>query len=228
MTPHRGASNWLVSLVTAKQRLSKEGQTYLKQWVATLWKPTFEYQLTGAAITNLVILVTVLQSGPVAAEIIAFLAEQEQADFLTATYAPAIVKSRKTLNELKCDQSLLQTFAEDVRQRIAIQYPNPPTPPADWAREGQLNCTCEFCSEVNRMLPDARNSGTTILKTLKRNLLHVQSEIEKSQVDVDVTIRSAPPKFNGTFRKNRNSYEKQRKLYDQAQGFLKELEGISA
>ncbi len=161
---------------------------------------------------------------------LAFLAEQKQADFSdNHLCAKAIMKSRHPLSQIKCDQSLLQISAsQDVRQRIAIQNITPPTLPADRACRWQLNCTSELCSEVNQMLPDARNSGTTILKTLKRNLLHVQSEIEKSQVDVDVTIRSAPPKFNGTFRKKRNSYEKQRKLYDQAQGFVKELGGGSA
>jgi hypothetical protein len=54
-------------------------------------------------------------------------------------------------------------------------------------------------------------------------LLHIESEIEKSQVELDIEIRRTPPKFAGTCRKNQRRYDNQRRLFDSAQQILKDL-----
>jgi len=117
----------------------------------------------------------------------------------------------------------MQKFVEDVYKRIQTEFPSRPTTPKDWSREGQLACDCEFCTEVNRFLPDPERSEIIFDKTLKRNLLHIESEIQKSRVDLDIEIRRTPPKFQGTCRKNQNRYDKQRQLFDSAQEIVKEL-----
>src|SRR6516165_2296625 len=69
----------------------------------------------------------------------------------------------------------LRPFAAAVRQCIQAAYPNPPEPPQDWSREGQLDCDCEFYTAVNEFLPKRDVSSMGIYKTLKGNLLHVES-----------------------------------------------------
>jgi hypothetical protein len=82
---------------------------------------------------------------------------------------------------------------------------------------------CEFCTEVNQFLPDPERSEISFYKTLKRNLLHIESEVEKSQVELDIEIRRAPPKFEGTCKKNQNKYDNKRELFDNAQQIVKDL-----
>jgi len=62
-----------------------------------------------------------------------------------------------------------------------------------------------------------------IYKTLKGNLLHVESEAEKGQIEVDIDIQKVAPKFNGTIQKNQSRYERKRQLYDAAQGIIRKL-----
>ncbi len=55
-------------------------------------------------------------------------------------------------------------------------------------------------------------------------MTHIESEIAKSQVDLDIKIIRTPPKFQGTCRKNQHRYDNKRKLFDRAQGIVKALE----
>ena len=66
-------------------------------------------------------------------------------------------------------------------------------------------------------------SSLGIYKTLKGNLLHVESEAAKGQIEVDIDIQKVAPKFNGTIQKNQSRYERKRQLYDAAQGIIRKL-----
>jgi hypothetical protein len=157
-------------------------------------------------------------------EIIAFLTKQKQKKFLTDTYGPALVSSLKVLEGRDYDRTILKKFIEDVHRRIKADFPSPPEAPKDWSREGQLACDCEFCTEVNKFLPDPERSEISFYKILKRNLLHIETEVEKSQVELDIEIRRTPPKFAGTCRKNQRRYDNKRELFDTAQQISKELD----
>ena len=143
--------------------------------------------------------------------------------FLTETFGPAIISALNSLKKKEHNQTIAQQFAAAVRQCIQAEYPNPPEPPQDWSREGQLDCDCKFCTEVNEFLPKRDVSSIGIYKTLKGNLLHVESEAEKSQIEVDIDIQKVAPKFNGTIQKNQSRYERKRQLYDAAQGIIRKL-----
>jgi hypothetical protein len=54
---------------------------------------------------------------------------------------------------------------------------------------------------VNEFLPKRDVSSIGIYKTLKGNLLHVESEAEKGQIEVDIDIQKMAPKFNGQSRR---------------------------
>lgn len=223
LTPQRGALDWLNALLLAGVSLSDEGQSIMTRWVTELWQPSLAYDLTKEAVANLVQLVSLLKIETLPDEIVAFLSGQKQEEFLTATYGPALVSSLKELKGRDYDQIIMKKFSEDVRQRIKADFPAPPEPPKDWSREGRLNCGCEFCTEVNEFLPDPESSEISFDKTLKRNLLHIESKVEESQVELDVEIRRAPPKFAGTCRKNQSRYDNKRNLFDSAQQIVKEL-----
>ena len=113
---------------------------------------------------------------------------QKQPLFLTTTYGPAVVNAMKELKARDDDRTLMTTFVEDVLQQIQRDFPSPPDKPKDWSRAGQLQCTCEFCAQVNQFLPDPEQGELSFYKTLKRNMTHVESEINKSQVDLDIKI----------------------------------------
>jgi hypothetical protein len=181
------------------------------------------YSLTKEAVANLVQLVSLLKIETLTDEIIAFLSGPKQKEFLTVTYGPALVSSLKALEGRDYDRIIMGKFSEDVRQRIKAEFPAPPEAPEDWSREGRLNCGCEFCTEVNKFLPDPKRSEISFEKTLKRNLLHIESKIKESQVELDIEIRRMPPKFEGTCRKNQSRYDSRRKLFDSAQQIVKEL-----
>jgi predicted 2-oxoglutarate/Fe(II)-dependent dioxygenase YbiX len=223
LTPQRGALGWLNSLLLAGVSLSGEGQAVMTRWVKELWKPSLEYGLTKETLTNLVQMVSLLKIETLTDEIIAFLSRQKHKEFLTGTYGSALVSSLKELKGRDYDQIIIRKFVEDVRQRIKADFPAPPEAPKDWSREGQLDCDCEFCAEVNQFLPDPKRSEISFYKTLKRNLLHLESEVKKSQVELDIKIRRTPPKFEGTCKKNQSRYDNQRKLFDNAQQIVKDL-----
>ena len=173
----------------------------------------------------LVRLTSCLNMETVASQVIERLADPPEETFLTETYGPAIISALHSLKKKAHNPTIAQQFASAVRQCLQTQYPNPPEPPQDWSREGQLDCDCEFCTEVNAFLPKRDIGSMRIDKTLKRNLLHVESEVEKSQIEVDMDIQKVASKFNGIIQKNQSRYERQRQLYDAAQGIIRQLPG---
>jgi hypothetical protein len=223
LIPRRGALGWLHSLLLAGVSLSGEGQSVMTRWVNKLWKPSLEYGLTQGAIANLVQMVTLLKISTLTDEIIAFLSGQKQPEFLTDIYGPALVSSLDALKGRDYDRAIVKKFSDDARQRIKAAFPAPPELPKDWSREGQLNCDCEFCTEVNQFLPDPEKSEISFYKTLKRNLLHIEAKIEESQIELDIEVRRRQPKFDGTCTKNQSRYDHKRKLFDSVQQIVKEL-----
>ena len=157
-------------------------------------------------------------------EIIEFLSMQKQQLFLTDTYGPAVVSTLKELKGRDYDRTIMKKFVENVLQRIQIDFPSPPNKPEDWFREGSLKCNCEFCAQVNQFLPDPERSEISFYKTLKRNIVHIESEIKESQVELAIELLRNPPKFQGTCRKNQNRYDNRRKLFDSAQKIVKDLQ----
>jgi len=224
LTPQRGAIQWLKTLLLTQEQFSSEGQAVMQRWITALWKSSLEYQLTQKEIMGLLQIISLLKVDTLTDEIIAFLSEQKQEEFLTTIYGPAVVSSLKELAGHDYDQAITNRFVEDVSQRIQAAFPTPPTKPTDWSRAGKLACACEFCTQVNELLPDPKRNSVTFYKTLQRNMLHVKAEIEKSQVEMDIQIVRTPPKFQGTCRKNQRIYDTKRKLFDMAQNILAELQ----
>ena len=224
LTPNRGALQWMNSVLRIGDPLSNEGVSVMKRWMTALWRPSLEYRLQKQDIENAVQIVSFLKFHAVADAIIEFLPNQKQQIFLTSIYGPAVVSSLKALKGRHYDRTTLKKFVENVLQRIQIDFPSPPNKPKNWFREGNLKCNCEFCAEINQFLPNPEQNEISFDKTLKRNLIHIESEISKSQVDLDIEISRSPPKFKGTCRKNQNRYESQRNLFHSAQKIVVDLQ----
>lgn len=249
----RNGLQWLDSLVQTGQSISDEGQGLMRKWVTSRWQQSLTSAMQSVAepalpsnarardrykyqvarfntakhaqqdeIIYMVRLTSCLNMETLASKVIERLADSAEEQFLTETYGPAIISALNTLKK-EHNQTIAQQFAAAVRQCIQAEYPNPPEPPLDWSREGLLDCDCEFCTEVNEFLPKSDVSSIGIYKTLKRNLLHVESEAEKSQIEVDIDIEKVASKFNGIIRKNQNRYDRKRQLYDAAQGIIGKL-----
>ena len=215
---------WINSLLLVNKSLSNEGQSVIKKWVHAFWKSSLEYRLTKGEIANMLQIVSLLKIHALTDEVIEFLSFQKKPTFLTATYGPALVSALEKLKGYDYDRAIMKKFVRNVLQRIQIDFPSPPNQPKDWFREGNLKCNCQFCTRVNQFLPDPAQSEISFYKTLKRNMTHIESEIEKSKVDLDIEIIRSPPKFQGICRKNQNRYENKRQLFDSAQKIVKELQ----
>ena len=226
LTPRRGGLQWMNSLLLVKKPLSNDGKSVLKRWVNALWKSSLEYSLSRGEIAKVLQMVALLKIQALTEEIIEFLSRQKPPLFLTETYGPAVVSTLKELKGRDYDQTIMKKFVEHVLQWIQIDFPAPPKQPKDWFREGSLKCNCEFCTQVNQFLPDPVQSEISFYKTLKRNLIHIESEISQSHVDLDIEMLRDPPKFQGTCRKNQNRYENKRNLYESAQKIVKDLQSI--
>jgi predicted 2-oxoglutarate/Fe(II)-dependent dioxygenase YbiX len=221
------ASRWHQSLTSAMQSVAEpalpshaRARDRYKYQVARF---NTEKRAKQDEIIYLVRLTSCLNMEALASKAIARLVDPPEETFLTETYGPAIISALNSLKKQAHNQTIAQQFAAAVRQCIQAAYPHPPEPPQDWSREGQLDCDCQFCTEVNEFLPKRDISSIGIYKTLKGNLLHVESEAEKRQIEVDIAIQKVAPKFNGTIRKNQSRYERKRQLYDAAQGIIRKL-----
>lgn len=176
-----------------------------------------------AKLIYLIRLTACLDMADVAQQAIARLAEHTDQQFLITTYGRAVVEARLDLEQLAHQPAIAQRFANAVRQHIQAEFSTPPEPPQDWSRAGQLACDCEFCTQVNQFLPKPDVESIGIYGTLKRNLLHVEAEIAKQQIEAEIEIRKHAPKFDGTVKKNQRHYEQQRQLYEAAQEILELL-----
>lgn len=176
-----------------------------------------------AEIIYLVRLTACLNLHTIAQQAIARLADHPDNQFLTATYGPAVVEARRNLQNREHNPAIIKHFTDAVRQRIQAEFPAPPAPPPDWSRAGQLACDCEFCAQVNAFLPKPNVSSMGIYGTLKRNLEHVETEMEKQQIEAEMQIKKRAPKFDGTIKKNQRHYEQQRTLYNAAQEIIEQL-----
>ena len=221
------ASRWQQSLTSAMQSVAEpalpsnaRARDRYKYQVARF---NTEKSAKQDEIIYLVRLTSCLNMEALASKAIERLGDPPEETFLTETYGPAIISALNSLKKKEHNQTIAQQFAAAVRQCIQAEYPNPPEPPQDWSREGQLDCDCKFCTEVNEFLPKRDVSSIGIYKTLKGNLLHVESEAEKGQIEVDIDIQKVAPKFNGTIQKNQSRYERKRQLYDAAQGIIRKL-----
>ncbi len=222
LTTKRDAIPWISGLLTT-QLQSAEGRACLKEWFEAVWNIPARRSLTKGELPDTLKVISILGLRDYVAEIIEKLAAQQQPAFLTDTYGPVIVKALKELKNVAHDHAIMTAFRDDARQRIQAEFPAPPEKPTDWSRSGKLTCACAFCAKVNQFLPDPREREIYFSKVLRRDLTHLEEQIEKSRVDLEIIVRRMPPKFAGTCRKTQRSYDEKLKLYSRAQEIVAAL-----
>ena len=126
------------------------------------------------------------------------------------TYDPAIIIALEDLKTQAHHEAIAPQFATAARERLQARYPRPPEPPEDWSREGTLDGDRACCAAVNDFLPQRDMGSMRIDKTPKRHLLHVESDVEKSQIEMEIDIQKAALKFSGVIQKHQRQCERQR------------------
>lgn len=220
----RNILQWINSLLRNNGSLSTESKNVVTRWFESVWEVSLKNQLTTEKLSTALQIISILNIKDVANILLEFLSQYNQPSFLTEIYGPSVLKAVKELKDRNYDREILRRFVENVQQRVETDYSSPPEKPKDWFREGSLNCQCEFCSQVNQFLPNPDQPEISFEKTLKRNLTHIASEIEKSQVELDINIIKTPPKFHGNCRKNQSRFDKKMNLYKQATNIMKNLQ----
>ncbi|NOQ34853.1 MAG: hypothetical protein GQ569_03055, partial [Methylococcaceae bacterium] len=221
LTPEYNAIEWLSSLLLIKG-LSDKGKTIIKKWLTNLWKPSLEHKLTQEKIENVLYSVALLKLNTIGEELFEFLSLKTPS--LTQTYVPAILNVVDKLKGQDYDSLIMTKFIEDACQKLQVGFPSAPVEASDFSRDGSLKCTCKFCAQINQFLPNPEQSDARISKTLKRNLIHIGDEIQKSGVDLEIIISRSPPKFEGLCKKNQKSYERKLSLFNGVQTMIKALQ----
>ncbi|MFT5162709.1 MAG: putative 2-oxoglutarate/Fe(II)-dependent dioxygenase YbiX [Alteromonadaceae bacterium] len=222
LTSKRDALNWITKLL-AVDGVSSEGQSIITQWVIALWRPSLESHLNKNEISVVIQLLTMLNMQGTVDEVIAFLLTQRKPLFVLTKYGPAVKSALAALKDRGYDQQFNKKFIVDVHQRIQTAFPVAPTKPANWLRAGKLKCNCQFCGQVNKFLTQPERSELLFQRVLKREMTHVESEINLSGVDLDIVISHYSTKFKGVCQKNLNGYDHQLQLFECAQNLVKAL-----
>lgn len=223
LTPRHHAVIWLHSLLLMKQ-LSDEGRTMIKKWLQPLLESDLESCFLPTHIAIGIEIMALLDLDAKADELLALLSRQQQIFFSLTNYGPALLKAFNSLQGYAYHAAIMKKFVDHACQWLKNDFPQAPIPPQNQFREGQLRCHCSFCTPVNQLLPDTEKMVVMFSKTLKRNLLHVETEINASGVDVSLSISKVSNGFEGICRKNRKSYEQKLQLYDAAQSMLHDLQ----
>lgn len=222
-TPEYGVLGWLTTLLVT-DGLSDTGKAMIKKWTTALWKAHLEFNMAQGHIVEVFRLLALLNLENISDELLVLLAQKQSTAFTVNTYGPALVKVVEELQGQVYQPAILYPFRQQVCQQIQVDFPAPPLQPENWSRIGQLHCQCQFCKQVNQFLPDPIQSELCFSKVLKRELTHVETEINKSKVDVDLLITKVANKFNGVCRKNQNSYEQQLKQFNIARKIVNLLQ----
>lgn len=204
---------WLNHLL--KTGLDSEGMIYVAKWLMTMNVVTRDMCQMSCALQNMVM----LRMNDRAQATIAAYHEQTSDAFLSRYYGPAVVDAVAAMAQEQGDNKLMQLFVCDLLERITKRFPKPIDAPRDWAREGQLHCSCEVCAQVNHFLSD-KDHGELTINAFKKDLIHAELNCRQANVDLDVTIDRAPKKFLGTFVKNQNRFKRQFEAYSE----LKKIE----
>lgn len=134
-------------------------------------------------------------------------------DFVRCHYGPALVSALAWCDQRSHSSSILEPFVDDFFKRAGLFYVAAPEPFVNLVREKVLNCGCFLCQETNRFLSDPQRATLRFEKQLKRDLVHLEEEIEKQRADLSLSIIRLTSKFGGELCKTDRSYQTSLKEY---------------
>lgn len=221
LSQNNSALQWLNALV--KSGLDNQGKAYAAKWFQLVG---FKEAYYAEALAHAIECITLLKTKTHCHELIAALRQHNKIDFVTKHYGPAVIQAVEALKGHEVDEDILKAFVQDVHASINRVFAVAPEPPKDWARQGKLNCSCEFCNQINEFLPDPSREQLRMEKTFKKNIVHVSGKIDYAGVDLDVELSRMQPRFLGVFSKNQNAFERYKKAYEKAQQLVAKLPQI--
>ncbi len=201
----RQALPWIRKLLFTRPT-SQESYPLITQWFQDLWKPalsTDNIEERREALSEIFQILPLLGKLSLTDEVLFSLADNKTPLSLPYVYASALLRALGAYKK----NDILKKIAEHFKGLAKTMYPVLPLPPRNWQRQGQINCVCEFCREINQFLQDPDRNTLSIEKTLRRNLTHIETKIVENTLDLDIRINKQASKFTGAVTKNQKSYE---------------------
>ncbi|MBK5942172.1 hypothetical protein CCR96_23610 [Halochromatium roseum] len=96
---------------------------------------------------------------------------------------------------------------EAVLAHLERRIAEPLEPPADWRREAELRCRCQYCQDLSRFLASPSES-TWQLKAVQDARSHVEQRIQLDQCDLDCRTNKLGRPYTLICTKNQASYER--------------------
>jgi hypothetical protein len=116
----------------------------------------------------------------------------------------------------------LASWLADVRQQLESATARPPTPPANWSRPYDVNCTCPHCAQLKAFLADADNEvgGIQAREDIRQHLIGI---IDKHQCDLNHNLDRKRSPFVLVLTKATRSYERAVKRFQADRRLLSAL-----
>lgn len=206
---------WLHGLLLEKPS-SQESGPIITQWFQKIWKSAISIsdpKVAQKGLSTIFQILSLLGKQELTDEVLSSIHNYKQPLLMPYVYAPAIRDVIESCKQETPHLNILKKIAENFLEQAQSSYAVPPKPPENWTRSGELKCTCNFCKEINAFLPDPQRSKMSFEKALQRDLLHVETEIAKHSLDLDIRIERQSSKFKGSVTKNQKSFEQALKRF---------------
>jgi len=207
---------WLHALLSEKPT-SSESSPLIILWFQEVIKFLITIQEPNRAkhaLAEIFKMLIVIENQQIANEVIASISNYKQPTNLFLIYAPAVLNLIESHQTQLSGLGIFKIIAHDFLLYAQECYSLSPIAPTSLTRMGQISCTCDFCKEVNRFLPDPNRSNFCFEKVLQRDMLHIEAKIKEHQLDLTIRIERQPPKFKGAISKNQHSYEQALKRFE--------------
>jgi predicted 2-oxoglutarate/Fe(II)-dependent dioxygenase YbiX len=102
---------------------------------------------------------------------------------------------------------LLAKWLATVRAELESATASKPSPPTDWARPAKVDCTCQFCRQLNEFLA-APDRETTRIAAREDRRSHVIDRIRRQQCDVSHKLERKGSPYALILHKTTGSYQR--------------------
>jgi hypothetical protein len=127
--------------------------------------------------------------------------------------------SRKQLGRV---HPQLSSWLAAVREYLETATAKPPAPPTDWARPADVDCTCEYCAQLNTFLAGPANDVGRIAarEDVRRHLI---GTINRHECDVKHALERKGSPYSLVLTKTTGSFDRAMKRFEADRLLLKAL-----
>ena len=120
----------------------------------------------------------------------------------------------------------LLSWLASVRRKLTSATAKQPAPPADWARQANVACTCQYCGQLNAFLADpAIEVGRIPAREEMRQ--HLIGMIGRHQCDVNHALERKRSPYSLVLTKTIGSFERAAKRFEADRRLLMILDEVS-